>query len=156
MNELHKQRVRTAYLCASNLLPSCRGLTFSSTAITFFVSVRLPPNPLKALTDSSAAFDSYRKEIEQTRKELAKLTKEKATMQARYNKVNAALVVAHQEKSAVEEALRVAMAKTTALEGLCRALRQGQNAPSATEESACVTTDDVVVESAGGDEPSAQ
>lgn len=113
----------------------------------------LQHHTLKALTDSSAAFDSYRKEIEQTRKELAKLTKEKATMQSRYNKVNAALVVAHQEKSAVEEALRVAMAKTTALEGLCRALRQGQDTPSTTEVRS--VTDDVV-ESAGGDEPSAE
>jgi chromosome segregation ATPase len=86
---------------------------------------------IQALGDSSAAFDTYRKEIEQTRKELAKLTKERATWQTRHAKANAALIVAHQEKAGMEEALRAATAKATALEGLCRALRSSSGAAQA-------------------------
>jgi len=74
-----------------------------------------------ALTESAAAFETYKKEIETSRKEIAKLSKESLGWKKRYDKVNAALVVSKQNEVKVSELMR----KNTTLEKLCRALRQG-------------------------------
>lgn len=82
------------------------------------------------MSDSSNAFETYKKEIEGSRKEIIKLTKEVNGWKKRYEKVNAALVVSKQSEALVEDLKR----KNAALEKLCRALRVSNASPASSQD----------------------